>query len=70
MDWWAGPGLEVSAQRDAELRRYADGLAKASAERRAEQTEYWIAPGNMVQINMLRNSKDQRTARLLNVAWN
>ena len=70
LDWCAGPGLEISAQRDAALRRYADGLAKASAERRAEQAEYWIEPGSMVRINMPRTSKDQRTARLLNVEWN
>ena len=69
LDWCAGPGLEVSAQRDAALRRYADGLAKASAERRAEQAEYWIEPGSMVRINMPRTSKDQRTVRLLDAYW-
>jgi len=70
LDWCAGPGLEVSAQRDAALRRYADGLAKASAERRVEQGEYWIEPGSMVRINMPRTSKDQRIVRLLDVCWN
>ena len=69
LDWCAGPGLEISAQRDAALRRYADGLTKASAERRVEQAEYWIEPGSMVRINMPRTSKDQRTVRLLDVCW-
>ena len=32
--------------------------------------EFLVEPGSMVQINMPRNSKDQRVARLLNVAWN
>jgi hypothetical protein len=62
--------LEVSAQRDAALRRYADGLAKASAERRVEQGEYWIEPGSMARINMPRTSKDQRIVRLFDVCWN
>ena len=69
LDWCAGPGLEISAQRDAALRRYSDGLVKASTERRAEQSEYWIEPGSMVRINMPRTSKDQRTVRLLDVCW-
>ena len=69
LDWCAGPGLEISAQRDAALRSYADGLAKASAEHRLEQAEYWIEPGSMVRINMPRTSKDQRTVRLLDVCW-
>ena len=51
------------------MRRYADGLAKASAERRAEQAEYLIEPGTMARINMPRTSKDQRTVRLLDAYW-